>query len=76
VITINTRVAWASNLNANESLNLLNNQNATYALQDDGNFVFYSLYPQGNEMFKWVCGATNTGHGVVSPNFGRITAAQ
>lgn len=73
--SLNTGVAWASGLNASQSLGFYSPRLA-YALQDDGNFVFYWLYQQGNEKFKWTFGSTNTGGGVVSPNFGVIAPAQ
>jgi hypothetical protein len=61
---------WASNRNNNIS-NLDNNY--FYALQNDGNFVFYYTYMSqtGVKMF-YSLGTTNTGGGVVSPNSGFI----
>jgi hypothetical protein len=67
---INTTPIWTSQRYTHLGFNLTGT-NAVYALQDDGNFVFYWKYTENGQEKTWVLASSDTQNGL-SPHSGNL----
>ncbi|WP_083488607.1 M12 family metallopeptidase [Pedobacter borealis] len=67
---INTSSIWSSQRYTHLGFNLTGD-NAVYALQDDGNFVFYWKYTENGQEKTWVLASSDTQNGL-SPHSGNL----
>lgn len=68
---MNSGSIWASERYNRAGFNTVTSANAFYALQDDGNFVFYWRYASNGQNMSWVLASTATTNGL-SPHSGNL----